>query len=104
MPGELRRRCEVLEITDVQWFYDAYTRAALRIEDEQKKGDRKNLERLGRRLQALYDVIEKDLEAGYERRMKARAAAIAINHAISDRGFPKTLCQHWEGDDPAESA
>lgn len=91
MTGNLKERAKVLELEDLDWYMDAYMRAAQRLNDEEKRPTGINVERLQRHLQALFEKIDAAIEDERTRKQQQRAAATAINHAITDRHLPKTL-------------
>jgi hypothetical protein len=97
MPGNLKPRAIVKQIEDPEWYRQAYLRAAGRFSQEEKRGNAKNMERLARRLQALYEQIVRDLENDPKKDAKAKAAATAINHAVSDHRLPRILLRPYEG-------
>lgn len=96
MPTRPEQRRVVTPIQDTDWYLAAYMRCCLRIEDEEKRSGGKNLERLQRRLQALFDKLVKDLEDDRDKARKEREAARAINHAVTDRGLPRTMLRVYE--------
>lgn len=97
-PSQLKKRCEVKQIEDWDWYLEAYMRCCHRIEDEQRRSGGKNLERLQRHLQALYEKCIQGLEEDRARARKERAAAIAINHAITDHHLPRSMLRKYEGE------
>lgn len=87
---KIKDRAKLLEIEDPYWYTDAYMRCALRIRDEEAKGNRKNLDRLRRQLQTLFDKIVADIEDENTRAAQERAAALAISDALGAHHLPKT--------------
>ena len=104
MTGELKRRAQALEIEDLDWYIEAYMRCCARIEDEEKRSGGKNLTRLQRNLQTLFDKIIPLLEEDKANRERARATAAAINHAVSDHHLPREMLRPYAADKPTESA
>jgi hypothetical protein len=96
-PSRLKPRCVVKHIEDPDWYMKAYLRAAARFDYEEKRGDAKSLEHIARRLQALYDKIVQELEGDRQKTEKAKAAAIAINHALTDYHLPRAMTRNYEG-------
>lgn len=91
MVGTLEQRARTLQIEDVDWYLEAYARAARRLETEEKRTHGKNIERLQRNLQALFDKIVEGLELDKPAQDRRRATALAINGAITDYGHPRTV-------------
>ena len=104
MIGPLKERAQTLQIEDVEWYLEAYARAAARFALEEKRSGGKNLERRGRHLQVLYDKIVASLEDERTKAAHATAAAIAINHAVSDHGYPREMLRDYTGDKDRDSA
>lgn len=96
MKSKLEERCRVLQISDTDWYIEAYTRAAIRLDDEMRHGNKDKIERLGRRLQHLFDKIVADLELDKPREERRKIAAMAINHAVADRKLPRSLLRPYE--------
>lgn len=104
MTGELRKRAESLQIEDVDWYIQAYMRCCARIEDEQRRSAGKNLGRLQHHLQILFEKIVADIGDEKTKRAQTRAAAAAINHAVSDHELPREMLRHYADDEEPESA
>jgi hypothetical protein len=104
MVGNLRKRAQLLGIEDLNWYLDAYMRAATRLNTEERKPTGLNVEKLQRRLQALFDKIEASLEDEKTKTNQKRATQIAINHSISDHHLPRELLQPYGLDDDRDSA
>lgn len=100
---KLKDRAKLLQIEDPQWYFDAYLRATDRLRDEAKRPKGLNAERLARRLQHLYDKCVGIIEDDKLYQQKARATEIAINHAVTDHGFPRSLCKDYDGNDKEAS-
>lgn len=96
-PSRLKPRCVVKNIEDPDWYLKAYLRAAARFNYEEYRSDGKDLEHIARRLQSLYDKIVEELKDDRQKAEKARAAGIAINHALTDYHLPRAMTRPYEG-------
>jgi hypothetical protein len=103
-PEPLKRRFKRLKIENFDWYLEAYNRAAARIAWEKPEPYSAHAVRLGRHLQALYDKLVAMHEDEQTRKDHARATAIGINHAVTDRGLPRSMCRHYEVDTPIRKA